>query len=95
LFQIYHFNSFPLDYELTYNKNLVKLPEAISVERIENKRIVCYVIMNKAGTLWMEGENVESTQVLNKLKDIKERLPNVIICMHVDADCEMSNVQDF
>jgi len=84
-----------LDYELTYNKNLVKLPEAISVERIENKRIVCYVIMNKAGTLWMEGENVESTQVLNKLKDIKERLPNVIICMHVDADCEMSNVQDF
>lgn len=71
-----------------------KLPEAIAVEKIENKRLISYLWIGKDGRMQINDAIVTLKEVQPIMYGKRQMLPNVIVSLRIDKGIDMGVVTD-
>lgn len=71
-----------------------KLPEAKSIEKIENKRLVSYIWVGNNGKIQVN-DSITKLEEIQKIMYAKRvALPNVIVSLRIDKNSDMGIVTD-
>jgi biopolymer transport protein ExbD len=71
-----------------------QLPEAETIEKIENKRLVSYIWIGKDGKIQLDDNIVTLEEIRSIMYDKRVALPNVIVSLRVDKDSDMGILLD-
>jgi len=71
-----------------------KLPEAVAIEKIENKRLVSYIWVGKDGRIQLNDVIVKLEEIQDIMYKKRVELPNVIVSLRIDKDSDMGVVTD-
>lgn len=71
-----------------------KLPEAIAIEKIENKRLISYIWVGKNGKIQLNDNLVEIKDIQDIMYKKRVELPNVIVSLRIDKESNMGVVHD-
>ncbi len=71
-----------------------QLPEAESIEKIENKRLVTYIWVGKDGKIQLDDNIVTLDEIGRIMYDKRVAIPNVIVSLRVDKDSDMGVLLD-
>lgn len=71
-----------------------KLPEAVAVEKIENKRLISYLWVGKDGRMQINDAIVLLKEVQPIMYGKRQVLPNVIVSLRIDRGIDMGVVTD-
>lgn len=72
----------------------IDLPEAQSTQKIEQKRLLFKVVLEKKGTIEFDGQKVERQDWHSFLLASLDEQPGLILHLNVDRECNMENVYD-
>jgi biopolymer transport protein ExbD len=71
-----------------------RLPEAKSIEKIENKRLISYIWVGNDGRIQVN-DNIVTVDEIQKIMYAKRvELPNVIVSLRIDRNSDMGIVTD-
>ncbi len=71
-----------------------QLPEAKSIEKIENKRLVSYIWVGNDGRIQLNDAVVKIDEIQPLMYKKRVSLPNVIVSLRIDKNSEMGLVTD-
>jgi biopolymer transport protein ExbD len=71
-----------------------KLPEAVAIEKIENKRLISYIWVGKNGKIQLNDNLVEISEIQDIMYKKRVELPNVIVSLRIDKESDMGVVHD-
>lgn len=71
-----------------------QLPEAETIEKIENKRLVSYIWIGKEGKIQLDDNIVTLEEIKEIMYNKRVALPNVIVSLRVDKDSDMGILLD-
>lgn len=71
-----------------------QLPEAESIEKIENKRLIQYIWVGKDGRIQINDSIVRLNEIEPIMYAKRQELPNVIVSLRVDRNVDMGLVTD-
>ncbi len=71
-----------------------KLPEAVAIEKIENKRLISYIWVGKSGRIQLNDNIVELDEIQDIMYKKRVELPNVIVSLRIDKESDMGVVTD-
>lgn len=71
-----------------------QLPEAESIEKIENKRLIQYIWVGKDGRIQINDSIVRLNEIEPIMYARRQELPNVIVSLRVDRNVDMGLVTD-
>lgn len=71
-----------------------KLPDAVAVEKIENKRLISYLWVGKDGRMQINDAIVMLKEVQPIMYGKRQMLPNVIVSLRIDRGIDMGVVTD-
>lgn len=71
-----------------------KLPEAIAIEKIENKRLISYIWVGQSGKIQLNDNIIEIEDIQNIMYKKRVELPNVIVSLRVDKGSDMGIIND-
>ncbi|MBU0474948.1 MAG: biopolymer transporter ExbD [Bacteroidetes bacterium] len=71
-----------------------KLPEAVAIEKIENKRLISYIWVGKDGRIQLNDVIVKLDEIQDIMYKKRVELPNVIVSLRIDKDSDMGVVTD-
>lgn len=71
-----------------------KLPEAIAIQKIENKRLVSYIWVGKSGKIQLNDNLVKIEDIRDIMYKKRVELPNVIVSLRIDKESNMGVVHD-
>lgn len=71
-----------------------KLPEAVAIEKIENKRLISYIWVGKDGRIQLNDGIVKLEEIQDIMYKKRVELPNVIVSLRIDKDSNMGVVTD-
>ncbi len=71
-----------------------KLPEAVAIEKIENKRLISYIWVGKSGRIQLNDNVVEIDEIQDIMYKKRVELPNVIVSLRIDKESNMGVVTD-
>jgi len=71
-----------------------KLPEAVAIEKIENKRLISYIWVGKNGKIQLNDAIVEVEDIQDIMYKKRVELPNVIVSLRIDKESDMGVVTD-
>ncbi len=71
-----------------------QLPEAKSIEKIENKRLVSYIWVGNDGRIQLNDAIVKVDEIQPLMYKKRVSLPNVIVSLRIDKNSEMGLVTD-
>ncbi|MBE2281389.1 MAG: biopolymer transporter ExbD [Ignavibacteriaceae bacterium] len=71
-----------------------KLPDAESVERIENKRLISYLWVGNDKRMQINDNLVKMEEIQPIMYNKRQAVPNVIISMRVDRNIDMGIITD-
>jgi len=71
-----------------------KLPEAVAIEKIENKRLISYIWVGKDGRIQLNDVIVKLEEIQDIMYKKRVELPNVIVSLRIDKDSDMGVVTD-
>jgi biopolymer transport protein ExbD len=71
-----------------------QLPEAKSIEKIENKRLVSYIWVGNDGRIQLNDALVKVEEIQPLMYKKRVSLPNVIVSLRIDKNSEMGLVTD-
>ncbi len=71
-----------------------KLPEAESLEKIENKRLVSYIWVGRDGRIQLNDSIVQIDEIQTIMYRKRVELPQVIVSLRIDKGSEMGIVTD-
>ena len=71
-----------------------QLPEAKSIEKIENKRLVSYIWVDNDGRIQLNDAIVKVDEIQPLMYKKRVSLPNVIVSLRIDKNSEMGLVTD-
>jgi len=71
-----------------------KLPEAVAIEKIENKRLISYIWVGKNGRIQLNDSIVELNEIQDIMYKKRVELPNVIVSLRIDKESDMGVVTD-
>ena len=70
------------------------LPEAIAIEKIENKRLISYIWVGKDERIQINDSIVKMDDIQDIMYAKRQALPNVIVSLRVDKNTDMGYVTD-
>lgn len=70
------------------------LPEAVSLEKIDNKRIVTYIWVGNDGRIQFDDNVVDMYDIRNLAAKKRQQIPSVIMSMRIDQGSRMGIVTD-
>jgi biopolymer transport protein ExbD len=71
-----------------------KLPEAVAIEKIENKRLISYIWVGKSGKIQVNDAIVKVEDIKDIMYKKRQELPNVIVSLRIDKESDMGIVND-
>ncbi len=71
-----------------------KLPEAVAIEKIENKRLISYIWVGKKGRIQLNDAIVKIDDIEDIMYKKRVDLPNVIVSLRIDKESDMGIVND-
>jgi biopolymer transport protein ExbD len=71
-----------------------KLPEAVAIQKIENKRLISYIWVGKNGKIQLNDNLVEVSDIQDIMYKKRVELPNVIVSLRIDKESDMGVVHD-
>ena len=71
-----------------------KLPEAVAIQKIENKRLISYIWVGKNGKIQLNDSLVEVSDIQDIMYKKRVELPNVIVSLRIDKESDMGVVHD-
>ncbi len=71
-----------------------QLPEAKSIEKIENKRLVSYIWVGNDGRIQLNDAIIKVDEIQPLMYKKRVSLPNVIVSLRIDKNSEMGLVTD-
>ncbi len=71
-----------------------KLPEAESIEKIENKRLISYIWVGRDGRMQVNDSIVRLEEIKPIMYEKRQDLPNVVVSLRIDLNTEMGLVTD-
>ena len=71
-----------------------KLPEAIAIEKIENKRLISYIWVGRDGRIQLNDTIVQVEEIQDIMYKKRLELPNVIVSLRIDKESGMGVVHD-
>lgn len=71
-----------------------KLPEAESIEKIENKRLISYIWIGRDGRIQVNDNIVTLDEIRPIMYAKRQEIPNVIVSMRIDQNTDMGLVTD-
>jgi biopolymer transport protein ExbD len=71
-----------------------KLPEAVAIEKIENKRLISYIWVGRDGRIQLNDVIVKLEEIQDIMYKKRVELPNVIVSLRIDKDSDMGVVTD-
>lgn len=71
-----------------------KLPDAVAVEKIENKRLISYLWIGKDGRMQINDAVILLKDVQPIMYGKRQVLPNVIVSLRIDRGIDMGVVTD-
>ena len=71
-----------------------KLPEAVAIEKIENKRLISYIWVGKDGRIQLNDGIVKLEEIQEIMYKKRVELPNVIVSLRIDKESDMGIVTD-
>ena len=72
----------------------INLPSSEFKDKIENRRLIVYVSVEKNGHFRFGGNIIGSDELLSHLSESHQNLPNLIIGVMADKDCKMEHIND-
>lgn len=69
------------------------LPEAVTSEKFDNRRLTAYLFIGKDGRMQLNDMVVTLDQVKEKMEVIRSRMNNVVVQLRVDKNIPMSQVE--
>jgi biopolymer transport protein ExbD len=70
------------------------LPEAVAIEKIENKRLISYIWVGKSERIQLNDNIVPLNEIQSIMYKKRVELPNVIVSLRVDKNANMGIVTD-
>lgn len=70
------------------------LPEAVAIEKIENKRLISYIWVGKDDRIQINDSLIMLDEIQNVMYAKRQALPNVIVSLRVDKSVDMGLVTD-
>jgi len=70
------------------------LPEAVAIEKIENKRLISYIWVGKDKRVQINDSIVKLEDIQDIMYAKRQALPNVIVSLRVDKTTDMGFVTD-
>jgi biopolymer transport protein ExbD len=70
------------------------LPEAVAIEKIENKRLISYIWIGKDERIQLNDNIVQLKDIQSIMYKKRVELPNVIVSLRVDKNANMGIVTD-
>lgn len=80
--------------QLAYALEDVRLPSAICLEKIQNKRLFVYLTVHPDGDLILNGRLIDKKELGRELRMYWQALPALIITIVADKDCRMEFIID-
>ncbi len=71
-----------------------KLPEAVAIQKIENKRLISYIWVGKSGKIQLNDNLVKVEDIQDIMYKKRVELPNVIVSLRIDKESNMGVVHD-
>ncbi|MCF6269523.1 MAG: biopolymer transporter ExbD [Melioribacteraceae bacterium] len=71
-----------------------KLPEAVAIQKIENKRLISYIWVGKSGKIQLNDNIVKVEDIQEIMYQKRVELPNVIVSLRIDKESDMGIVHD-
>jgi len=71
-----------------------KLPEAVAIQKIENKRLISYIWVGKSGKIQLNDNLVQIEDIQEIMYQKRVELPNVIVSLRIDKESNMGVVHD-
>ena len=71
-----------------------KLPEAVAIEKIENKRLISYIWVGQSGRIQLNDNIVQIEDIQDIMYKKRVELPNVIVSLRIDKGSDMGIVND-
>lgn len=71
-----------------------KLPEAVAIQKIENKRLISYIWVGKSGKIQLNDNLVQIADIQDIMYQKRVDLPNVIVSLRIDKESNMGVVHD-
>ena len=71
-----------------------KLPEAVAIQKIENKRLISYIWVGKGGKIQLNDNLVHVEDIQDIMYKKRVELPNVIVSLRIDKESNMGVVHD-
>jgi len=71
-----------------------KLPEAVAIQKIENKRLISYIWVGKSGKIQLNDNLVLVEDIQDIMYKKRVELPNVIVSLRIDKESNMGVVHD-
>jgi len=71
-----------------------KLPEAVAIEKIENKRLISYIWVGQSGRTQLNDNIVQIEDIQDIMYKKRVELPNVIVSLRVDKGSDMGIIND-
>ncbi len=71
-----------------------KLPEAVAIQKIENKRLISYIWVGKSGKIQLNDNLVKIEDIQDIMYKKRVELPNVIVSLRIDKESNMGVVHD-
>jgi biopolymer transport protein ExbD len=70
------------------------LPEAVAIEKIENKRLISYIWVGKDDRIQINDSLIMLDEIQTVMYAKRQALPNVIVSLRVDKSVDMGLVTD-
>lgn len=70
------------------------LPEAVAIEKIENKRLISYIWVGKSERIQLNDNIVPLNEIQSLMYKKRVEMPNVIVSLRVDKNANMGIVTD-
>ena len=71
-----------------------KLPEAVAIEKIENKRLISYIWVGQSGRIQLNDNIIQIEDIQDIMYKKRVELPNVIVSLRVDKGSDMGIIND-
>lgn len=71
-----------------------KLPEAVAIEKIENKRLISYIWVGQSGKIQLNDNIIEIEDIQDIMYKKRVELPNVIVSLRIDKGSDMGIIND-
>jgi biopolymer transport protein ExbD len=83
-----------MEIDLAYSLQKVDLPSATSAERIENRRLIYYVTVEREGKYRIGKYYTDPEDLQKHFQRIRWSLPNVIVGIIADKECRMEDINN-